>query len=188
MAAPKGNVFWKLRTRHGREKLFSDPKILWKEACKYFQWCDENPLNTVEQTKGRRIVKKQEITDEEPESEPESEPEAENEDTGLIKIPLMRAYTWEGLELYLGLESLREYKTNPEYEDFSQVIGHIGKIIYTQKFTGAASGLLNANIIARDLGLSDKQELTGKDGQDLFHNVSDDKAKELAQKLKGSSD
>jgi len=178
-AAPKGNVFWKLRTRHGREKLFSDPKVLWREACKYFEWCDENPLMKTEQIKGRklRIVKDE-----------EEEGEVKIDDSGLIQMPLMRAYTWEGLELYLGLESLREYKTNPDYEDFSQVIGHISKIIYSQKFTGAASGLLNANIIARDLGLSDKKELTGKDGESLFSNVSDDKAKEIAEKITGASD
>ena len=153
MAAPKGNVFWKLRTRHGREKLFSDPKILWKEACKYFEWCDENPLKSVEQARRSKPKPKKE--------KESSEDERENElqDNGLIEMPLMRAYTWEGLELYLGLTSLRHYKTDPDYKDFLQVIGHIEKIIYAQKFTGAAAGLLNANIIARDLGLSDKQEL-----------------------------
>ena len=38
------------------------------------------------------------------------------------------------------------------------------EIIRTQKFAGAAADLLNANIIARDLGLADKNEVTGKDG------------------------
>ena len=33
-----------------------------------------------------------------------------------------------------------------------------------QKFAGAAADLLNANIIARDLGLADKQDLTNSDG------------------------
>jgi hypothetical protein len=59
-------------------------------------------------------------------------------------------------------DSLREYKTNPEYKDFSQVITRIEKIIYNQKFTGAASGFLNPNIIARDLGLTDKVESNNK--------------------------
>lgn len=177
MAAPKGNAFWKFRTRHGRKKLFSDPKILWKEACKYFEWCDNNPLNVVEQTRGSR--RKVEAT---------TKGKKLPEDTGLIEIPLMRAYTWDGLELYLGITSLRHYKTDKDYKDFLQVITHIEKIIYTQKFTGAAAGLLNANIIARDLGLSDKQELTGKDGESLFGNVSDEKAKEIAESLKSSSD
>ena len=31
--------------------------------------------------------------------------------------------------------------------------------MFEQKFAGAAVGLFNANIIARDLGLTDKQEI-----------------------------
>ena len=34
----------------------------------------------------------------------------------------------------------------------------------TRSLSGAAADMLNANIIARDLGLSDKSELTGKGG------------------------
>jgi hypothetical protein len=31
-----------------------------------------------------------------------------------------------------------------------------------QKFTGAAAGLLNGNLVARELGLADKAEVTGE--------------------------
>lgn len=130
MGAPLGNQFWKNRTEHGRKKLFESPEVLWGEACKYFQWCDKNPLNEIDY-KGK--------------------------DAEVVEYPRMRAYTWEGLELFLNITSLRDYKTNESYKDFSQVITRIGKIIYTQKFEGAAAGLLNHNIIARDLGLTDKQ-------------------------------
>ena len=92
-------------------------------------------------------------------------------------MPLMRAYTWEGLELYLGLESLREYKTNEKYKAYSQVITRISKIIYNQKFTGSAAGFLNPNIIARDLGLVDKKQVDGE--FNLKQNVSDIFPKEL---------
>lgn len=132
MAAPIGNQFWKQRSKHGRDKIFSSPEILWEEACKFFEWCDNNPLYEVDY-KGK--------------------------DADEVRIPKMRAYTWEGLELFLDVESLREYKKNPDYKDFSPVIGRIEKIMYSQKFTGAAAGFLNANIIARDLGLRDKQEI-----------------------------
>lgn len=148
MAAPKGNQFWKQRSKHGRDKLFSKPEILWEEACKYFEWCDENPLLSVEQSRGGKTKKDTEV----------SKDGIKEVDTGLIELPNIRAYTWEGLELFLDIESLRFYKTNESYKDFLQVITRIGKIIYTQKFTGAASGFFNANIIARDLGLSDKHE------------------------------
>jgi hypothetical protein len=131
-AAPAGNQFWKLRSKHGRDKIFSDPALLWEAACEYFDWCDKNELIEID-FKGK--------------------------DADRVQIPKMRAYTWEGLELYLDIHSLRDYKTNENYKDFSQVITRIEKIIYTQKFTGAAAGFLNPNIIARDLGLSDKSQV-----------------------------
>lgn len=145
-AAPKSNQFWKLRSKHGRDKLFSSPDLLWEAACEYFDWCEKNPLLETEQAKGN------------------AKP-VRNKKTGrytfppnLINLPKMRAFTWDGLELYLDIYSLRDYKTKPEYKDFSQVITRIEKIIFNQKFTGAASGFLNPNIIARDLGLTDKVE------------------------------
>ncbi|MDC9826565.1 terminase small subunit, partial [Devosia sp. ZB163] len=47
----------------------------------------------------------------------------------------------------------------------------VDEIIRAQKFEGAAAGLLNPNIIARDLGLADKQELTGKGGSPLMPTI-----------------
>jgi hypothetical protein len=44
MGAPKGNQFWKLRSKHGRDTLFESPEKMWEAACEYFQWCDDNPL------------------------------------------------------------------------------------------------------------------------------------------------
>lgn len=129
MAAPEGNQFWKLRSKHGRDKLFESPELLWEAAQEYFEWCEENPLIEID-FKGK--------------------------DADRVELPKMRAFTWDGLELYLDIYSLRDYKTNPEYKDFSQVITRVEKIIRDQKFTGAAAGFLNPNIIARDLGLTDK--------------------------------
>jgi hypothetical protein len=132
MAAPAGNQFWKLRSKHGRDKIFQDPETLWEAACEYFDWCEKNPLIEVD-FKGK--------------------------DATRVELPKMRAFTWSGLELFVDIESLRDYKKKEEYKDFQQVITRIEQIIYTQKFTGAAAGFLNPNIIARDLGLSDKKEL-----------------------------
>lgn len=132
MAAPEGNEFWKLRTKHGRDRLFEKPEELWEAACEYFQWCEDNPLMEVD---------------------------FRGKDADRVELPKMRAFTWEGLELYLDIYSLRDYKKNPDYKDFSQVITRIEKVIYNQKFTGAAAGFLNPNIIARDLGLAEKKEV-----------------------------
>lgn len=133
MGAPKMNQFWKRRTKHGRDKLFASPELLWSAACDYFQWCDTHPHISIE-FNGKDAIE--------------------------CEVPKMRAYTWSGLEYYLDIYSLRDYKTNPEYKDFSQIITRLENVIYTQKFEGAAAGLLNANIIARDLGLADKKDVT----------------------------
>ena len=44
MGAPTGNEFWKLRSKHGRDKLFQSPELLWDAAEEYFQWSVDNPL------------------------------------------------------------------------------------------------------------------------------------------------
>jgi len=79
------------------------------------------------------------------------------------EIPKLRAMTISGLCLFLDIttETWREYCIK---EGFSSVTKNIAEVIRTQKFCGAAADLLNANIIARDLGLADKRELTGEDG------------------------
>jgi hypothetical protein len=125
------NQFWKERSKHGRDKIFESPELLFEEACKYFQWCDEHPLQE-EKVFGTKYK---------------------------TKVDLMRAYTLQGLCLFLGItiKTWQRYRKRP---DFSDKVEEIEMIIYDQKFTGAAVNLLNANIISRDLGLIDKQEHT----------------------------
>ncbi len=136
-----GNQFWKLRAKHGRDKLFKTPELLWEAACEYFDWCDKNPLS-----EQKAFAYQGEITK-----------------TDLYK---MRAYTMSGLCLYLDCtdDYFRSFKSQnrDDKKDYITVIGKIEKTIYTQKFTGAAADLLNANIIARDLGLADKTENINK--------------------------
>jgi hypothetical protein len=145
MAAPKKNEFWKLRAINaGPKKLFDTPETLWNAACEYFQYCVDNPLLSVEYVgKGRKVT-----------------------------VPKMRAFTWSGLELYLDIYSLRYYKSDIKYKKFFPTIDKIEKVMYTQKFEGAAAGFLNPSIIARDLGLVDKQQLTGKDGEPIKFSVT----------------
>lgn len=129
MAAPTGNQFWRLADQPGRPKTFETPADLWERSCEYFEWCDNNPLMSYEWN---------------------------GKDPQKCELEKMRPYTWTGLEVYLNAD-LTRYRAN-EHEEFVEIVTRIGKIIYTQKFEGAACGLLNPNIIARDLGLTDKQE------------------------------
>lgn len=141
MAAPKGNQFWKLRSKHGRDKLFESPTLLWEAACEYFQWCDENP-----HLESKAFAYQGEVTN--------------------AVIPKMRAYSLGGLCLYLGCSEsyFRAFKceTPENAEDFLTVIAQIEQAIREQQFSGAAADLLNANIISRTLGLAEKSDITSK--------------------------
>ena len=141
MAATKGNQFWKARSKHGRKKIFETPDLMLEAAFDYFQWVEDNPLT-------KAIIYQGEVS-----ANPEK---------------LMRAMTIKGLCIYWGVNTfyLNDFVSNLNLEkeqdkDFSQVVSTIKEIIETQKFEGASAGLLNPNIIARDLGLSDKKELSG---------------------------
>lgn len=128
--APKGNRFWELRSKHGRDKLFKSPELLWKAACEYFDWCTQNPLH-----EAKAFAYEGEVT--------------------LAELPKMRAFTMAGLCFYLHCNEAYFRQFTDKGEGFSTVISEIEKVIYRQKFEGAAADLLNANIIARDLGLKD---------------------------------
>lgn len=167
MAAPKGNQFWKLRSSHGRDKLFTSPELLWEAATEYFNWVDSHPWYNVEQAKGNsKPIEKKDGTYEFP--------------PNLAKIPTARPYTLTGFLIYINVNKgyWSEFKKSG-HQDFSEVIDLIENVIYTQKFEGAAVGAFNATIIARDLGLRDKTELSGPDGKDLFSEKSDDELKSL---------
>lgn len=139
--APKGNEFWKLRSKHGRDKIFATPEIMWDAACEYFAYITDNPLQE------EQIVKYKDYHE-------------------VATLNKMRPFTLTGLCLYLDVNSVYftqfedeiKGKTDELSKDFSKVITRIRETIYSQKFEGAAAGFLNPNIIARDLGLTDKSE------------------------------
>jgi len=73
------------------------------------------------------------------------------------------AYTISGLCLYLDASREWWYKFKQSApEDFLHILSRIDNIIYTQKFEGAAVGAFNANLIARDLGLTEKTDNSHK--------------------------
>lgn len=153
MAAPLGNQFWKLRSKHGRGTLFGSPDLMWEEACKYFNWCDAHPWWKNEAVKS-------------------------GDSAGMIiKVATARPYTMQGLCLYLNcntvyfnhFEKVCEGRDDELSKDFCQVITRIRETIFQQKFEGAAVGAFNANLIARELGIAEKQEsrTVDKDGNDI---------------------
>jgi hypothetical protein len=107
------------------------------EACvSYFQWCVDTPLEeeNIFQYKGS-IVRGYRAK--------------------------VRPFTKTGLAQYLSIPVSRLEKYRERGEDWAEAVELVEQAIYTQKFENAAAGLLNSTIIARDLGLAEKQELGG---------------------------
>lgn len=116
--------------RLGCPPAFETPEDMWSKALEYFEWCDSNPIDET-----KLFSFQGEVT------------------SG--KAPHIRAMTQAGLCAFLniGVSTWHDYKKKDE---FSEVTSLIESVMYEQKFSGAAAGMLNANIIARDLGLVDK--------------------------------
>ena len=76
--------------------------------------------------------------------------------------------TWAGFDSWLFEKGIvydtDDYRGNKGggYAEFSDVIRAIGKIMYANKFEGAAVGAFNANIISRDLGLAERTDNSHK--------------------------
>jgi hypothetical protein len=107
-------------------------------CCEYFEWVEGNPLYE------EKIIAYEGVATH-------------------VDVSKMRAMTLNGLCVFLDVDR----KTWDNYrarEDFASVCAKVDAIIREQKFTGAAAGLLNPVIIARELGLAEKQEVTGADG------------------------
>ena len=167
-AAPKGNQFWKLRSKHGRDKLFATPELLWEAACEYFDWCENTPLKETKAFAFQGVINTAELS-------------------------VMRAMTLSQLCFYLNCSEnyFRHFKSNlpKDSQDFITVINEIESVIYNQKFQGAAANLLNANIIARDLGLVDRSETdVTSGGQSLPPVIIHIQPVDETQKLPSSED
>lgn len=138
MAAPLGNKFWTARSTHGRAPIFADADALWNACAEYFEWVEANPLYEDKPFAFQGVVTHE-------------------------TVAKMRAMTVAGLCIFLDIstQAWGEYRERKGYGD---VTSRVDDIIRTQKFQGAAADLLNANIIARDLGLADKSEFSGANG------------------------
>lgn len=182
MSAPKGNQFWMLRNKHGRDKLFATPELLWDAACEYFQWCDENPWTTKKAIQKVIPMKRKEGKRTRVVNEEQTQKEV---------TPVARPYSLTGLCIYVGASTMwwRNFKEackKKNDEDFLLVITRVEETIETQQFEGACVGAFNANIIARKLGLVDKQqqEYSGSISTGLKVIVSNDADANLIEKLK----
>ncbi len=142
------NRFWEARSSHGRNPKFETADQL-EDACgQYFEWVAENPLMEAKAFAFQGVVTQD-------------------------ALPKMRAMTLGAMCMFIGIDKTTWEDWRKSRPDFSRVIAWAEQTIYQQKFEGASADLLNANIIARDLGLADKKEVTGADGEALIPALSD---------------
>lgn len=126
--------YYRLRSKNGQDRVFKSPKALIDASNNYFTWCLDHPMieEKVFQHQGRPIT---------------------------AEVHRTRPFTLEGLCNHIDI-SLATFKTYEERDNFKNAAARIRQIIDNQQFEGVASGLLNANIIARKLGLVDKKDHT----------------------------
>lgn len=138
MPAPKGNQYWQFAGKHGRNFKYT-PAKLWAEAVKYFEWISPQVWNKKEAIKGGDMA------------------------GTLVDVPTSTPMSIKGFCLFSDIshQTFLNYES-AENKDFVEVTSRIRAIIESKQFEGATVGAYNANIIARTLGLVDKQDITSK--------------------------
>lgn len=141
----------------GSTKIFT-PKTFEQAWIKYFKWCDDNPWVKND------LIKSGEFAGQ------------------VIPIPSVRPYSELGFCAYhnLGEHYLTELaqtlaaQTDEDSRRMLYILTQARAKCRSQKFEGAAVGAFNATLIARDLGLADKQQLeqSGPGGRAQQHEHS----------------
>jgi hypothetical protein len=153
VAAPKGNQYWKLAHDWKKPKSYQPDELLDK-AQEYAFWCEKNPLY-----------------------------ETKVFGTGIrMKVAKMRAMTIQGFCLFANIASKTFFEYEKE-EAYCNVTARIRELFYSQKFEGASADLLNHNIIARELGLTDKSTIDHLNNGTSFNSLTDEQLIALATKL-----
>jgi len=124
----------------GRPTIFKDADELAHACAEYFEWVDNNPWKEQKVQFSNKLGA-----------------------WATIDVNKKRPYTQGGLCIYLGIadQTWIAWRT---VEQFKHVVAQAEKIIRENKFNGAAAGFFNPTIMARSLGLVDKQEIAGPNG------------------------
>lgn len=151
---------YKSRDKGGQEIRYESPGDLLAQACKYFDWCDNNPLYKAELLRsGTRVGE-------------------------IVELPVARPYTVEGLCVFCGISM----KTFRQYEDnaaFGEVIQHLKTVVRQQQIEGEIVGIYNTSILLKMQNIT-KEEDNRDEPRGLTINVLSQETKEQLLKLKES--
>jgi hypothetical protein len=121
-----------------KHKYIETPEKLWELFTEFVEHEKNNPMHKVEYVgkDGERVNTE-------------------------LQVPII----FEAFECWLAdkgiISDLGHYaaNTNGAYDEYCTIITRIRNNCFAQNFKGASVGLFNSNLIARKLGLSDKQEI-----------------------------
>lgn len=154
MPAPPNNQYWKFRKDFlGRKKEYT-PKEWFEKIVEYFEWQQKQYWTKKESIKSGELA------------------------GTTMSVPITPPMNVGGLCLFADIDrrTYTNYKSGEGYEDFFPITNWAAEIIELNQLEGATIGAFNPNIIARQLGLADKQEI------DVKGNLSDLKLPEFLDK------
>ena len=156
MAAPKGNEYYKIRSKDGRDRIFKTPQELADACNEYFEWVLENPFKEENLFAFQGSVTK-------------------------ADAKKMRPMTIEGLCNFIDIAKSTFYEYG-KLEDFSNIVTRASQIIENNQYEGAAAGFLNPSIVARKLGLADKQEVKSEE-KHSYPQLSEEQLNKIIEKI-----
>ncbi|MBH0029301.1 hypothetical protein I6F53_20375 [Pseudoalteromonas sp. SWN29] len=109
------------------------PETVFNLAVKYFSWAEDQAIKAIETASFQGVV-------------------TEN----LVHKP--RVFTLNGFQLYCGVTSgaIQSWRASP---GFSEVMEFIDSVIIEQKYQLAASNLINAGFVGKDIGIDKAEEV-----------------------------
>ena len=128
----------------GRPPKFKTPEELQEKAEGYFQYCDTHPIE-VWQRKAAAA------------NQSAKNGSGVKSDEGTMYI--RRPYTLDGLGLWCGISSWKEYRSYHADDEFSAVIRALEARVRDQQVSGAVVGMYNANLVARLNGISESVQV-----------------------------
>ncbi|MEO1028164.1 MAG: terminase small subunit [Pseudomonadota bacterium] len=137
MAPPKGNKFWKRRIRSGPIPKYENPEDLLTAINEYFKWAEENPFIGYDMVSYKGNAR-------------------------MVQRPKKRFLSIFGLCNHLGIVRNTWYVWKQKRDDLKDIIARAEEQLKDAQLEGAAVDEFNSSIVARVLGLANKQEVSGQ--------------------------
>lgn len=95
---------------------------------------------------------------------------------GVVHLPIKAPMTMEGFKCYLwdiGVGEIKRYidNTDGKFNNYVPIITRIKETIFNNNLSKAAAGMYKENLIARQLGMADKNQTHITTEQPLFPDV-----------------